>query len=201
MKRKKKGEYGYTKSERIKRVIITAIMFLIPLIIFFTGLYLNHTRKNILTLVAIMGCLPASKVAVDMILIFLQKPLSSDLYATLSSHIKDMTVIYESTITTYEKTARFCCIVISGLNVVGYSEDPKMDARYMETHIKKIIQGNGYRANVKIFTDLKPYLKRIDEIYANHEEAEAQVPFKPDENYPDASRNDIVKAILLAISV
>ncbi len=201
MKRKKKGEYGYIKSERIKRVIITAIMFSIPLIIFFTGLYLNHTRKNILTLVAIMGCLPASKVAVDMIMIFLQKPLSSELYETLSSHIKDMTAIYESSITTYEKTARFRCIVVSGLNVVGYSDDPKIDVKHTEAYIKKIIQGNGYRANVKVFTDLKLYLKRIDEIYANHVEAEAQIPFKPDENHPDASRNDIVKAVLLAISV
>lgn len=201
MKRKKKGEYGYIHSERKKRILITIVMFLIPLVIYFTGLYLNHTRKNILTLVAIMGCLPASKVAVDMILIFLQKPITAQLYDTLCSHIKDMTAIFETTVTTYDKNFRLACIVVSGLNIVGYSEDPKIDVKTAEAHIKKIVQGNGYRANVKIFTDLKPYLRRLDEICENHLEAEAQVPFKPDENYPDATRNEIVKAILLAISV
>jgi len=112
-----------------------------------------------------------------------------------------MTALYELTITTYDKNARLACVVVSGLNVIGYSLDPKIDVKFAEQHIKKIIQGNGYRSNVKIFQDQKAFLRRIDELYPNHLEAEAQVPFKPDESYPDATRNELVKAIILAISV
>lgn len=201
MNRKQKGQYGYTRSERKKRILITVIMFLIPLVIFFTGLYIHHDRKNILTLIAIMGCLPASKTVVDLILIYMQKPMSKELYDQISAHVKDMTSLYELSITTYDKTFRISSIVISGLNVVAYSCDSGIDAKAAEAYIKKIVQGNGYRANVKVFTDLKPYLKRLDEIYVNHEEDSAQVPFKPDENYPDATRNELVKAVILAIAV
>ena len=65
----------------------------------------------------------------------------------------------------------------------------------------KILQGNGYKSNVKIFRELKGFYKRLDEVYPHHVEMEEAVPFEPDERYPDLSRNELVKHILLAISV
>ena len=52
MKKAEKGNYGYIKYEKAKRTLITAVMFAIPLIIFFTGLGQTGTRKNLFTLVA-----------------------------------------------------------------------------------------------------------------------------------------------------
>lgn len=196
-----KGDYGYINSQKKKRLAITVFMFAIPVVIFATGLYITHTRKNLFTFVAIMGCLPASKFAVNMVMIWLQKPLDKKVYDTIAEHVKDMTAIYEATVTAYEKNTPLNCVVISGLQVVGYTDNSKADPSFAETHIKKILQGNGFRADVKIFRDLKPFLRRIDELYPGHLEREAKVAFTPDERYPDASRNELVKAVILAISL
>ena len=54
---------------------------------------------------------------------------------------------------------------------------------------------------MKVFTDQKQFLRRVDELYPDHLEKEAQVPFTPDERYPNATRNELVKAVILAISI
>lgn len=196
-----KGDFGYIKSQRKKRVAITILMFAIPIVIFLTGLYITHTRKNMFTLVAILGCLPASKFAVNMIMIWLQKPISQQQHDEIAAHVKDMTVIYEATVSAYEKNTPFVSIVISGLNIIGLTQSPKADPAFAEKHIKKILQGNGFKSNVKVFTDQKQFLRRVDELYPDHLEKEAQVPFTPDERYPNATRNELVKAVILAIAI
>lgn len=202
MKKVQKGAYGYIRYQKIRRILITLLMFGIPLMIFLTGLYITKgDRKNMFTFVAIMGCLPAAKAAVSMILILMQKPMKAEVYETVKEHVKDMTVLYESTVSSYEKNIALPCIVISGLNVVCYMEDEKIEPSFVENHIKKIIQGNGYRSNVKVFRDLKPFLKRIDEIYPGHIEQEAAIAFRPDDKYPGLTRNEIIRHIIMAISV
>jgi len=201
MKKTLKGDYGYIRYQKKRRIIITLIMFAIPLLLYFTGLYQTHTRKNLFTFVAILGCLPASKSAVGMILMCLQKPMEKELYDKIRPHIHDLTVIYDTVVSAYEKNTQLPCIVISGLNVACYCEDAKVKASFVEEHIKKILSANGYKANVKIFTDLNKFLRRADELYAHREEWEKDVPFVPDERYPDATRNELVRAVILAISV
>lgn len=199
MKKVAKGTYGYIKDQKKRRILMTVIAFAIPMIIYLTGYFQTGTRNNLLTVVAVLGCLPASKVAVGMIMMLMQKSMEPSLYEEIRTHVKDMTALYETTVSAYEKNMPMPCIVVSGLNVVCYSADAKVDAPFAEKHIKKILQGNGYRSNVKVFTDLKLFLRRVDELYANREEWEASVPFRPDERYPDATRNELVKQVILCI--
>ena len=127
-----KGDFGYINSQKKKRVAITILMFAIPVIIFLTGLHITHTRKNMFTLVAILGCLPASKFAVNMIMIWLQKPITQAQHDEIAAHVRDMTVIYETTVSAYEKNTPFVCMVVSGLNVIGFTQSPKADPAFAE---------------------------------------------------------------------
>ena len=61
MKKVEKGSYGYIQYQKKKRLLVTFILFLIPLVIFATGLIQTKTRLNLFTVVAIVGCLPACK--------------------------------------------------------------------------------------------------------------------------------------------
>ena len=74
--KKNKGEYGYIHSQKIKRTLITIVMFAIPITIFITGLIITKTRLNMFTFVAIMGCLPASRSATGlaMMLMMIWRP-------------------------------------------------------------------------------------------------------------------------------
>ena len=54
-----KGNFGYFRSEKRRRLIITAILFAVPLFIFFTSWFYFKTRMTVWTVVTVVGCLPA----------------------------------------------------------------------------------------------------------------------------------------------
>ena len=75
-----KGDYGYYAYEKKKRGAIVAFLFGVCLLIFFTGLIRFGTRRNLFTLVAILGVLPAAKWAVSWIMVMLQKSVDRKVY-------------------------------------------------------------------------------------------------------------------------
>lgn len=196
-----KGSYGYIQSQKKKRGLITFVMFLIPIIIFITGLIQTKTRLNMFTFVAIMGCLPASRSAVGFVMMMMQKSMKESDYLEIKEHTRDLASAYELTITAYEKYNQIDSIVVCGYQVIGYSTSSKVDCPFMEKHIKEILKGNGYKSNVKIFTDLKHYLERIDDLYQKREGLEAEGTFTPNETYPDLGRSEIMKHVIMAISL
>mgnify|MGYP000258404506 FL=1 len=76
---------------------------------------------------------------------------------------------YELYMTFYEKSAYIDAAAVCGNTVVAYSSDPKIDASFMETNSQKIIRKNGYKVTVKIFTDLRPFLERLDSMNDHRE--------------------------------
>ena len=200
MKRAQKGSYGYIRAEQKRRGLITVIAFAIPVLIFLTGYAYTHTRNNLFTFVAIMGCLPASKCAVGMIMILLQKPISQELYAQVEEHAKGLTVIYEATVSSYEKNIPLPCIVVCGTHVVCYTPKLNVDTGFAEKHIQDMLKGNGYRCSVKVLTDRKQFLRRVDELSSHRQEWE-NAPFRPDERYPDATLSELVKQLILCICI
>ena len=49
----------------------------------------------------------------------------------------------------------------------------------METNSQKIIRKNGYKVTVKIFTDLRPFLERLDSMNDHRESLEEGIKFYP----------------------
>lgn len=184
-----KGDLGYIRSQKKKRTLLTAGMFAIPLIIFITGLIQTKTRLNMFTFVAIMGCLPASRCAVGMIMIWMQKPVSESVYQQIEDRAKNLSRAYELTVTAYEKNTALDSIVICGTHVAAYSSHEKTDCAFAETHITKILKGNGYKADVKIFKDLKSYLDRVSDLALKQTEQE------------DNDRSHLMRQTILAISL
>ena len=106
---------------------------------------------------------------------------------------------YELYMTFYEKSAYIDAAAVCGNTVVAYSSDPKIDASFMETNSQKIIRKNGYKVTVKIFTDLRPFLERLDSMNDHRESLEEGIKFTPDEKYPDLSRNELIRQTILAL--
>lgn len=106
---------------------------------------------------------------------------------------------YEMYLTSYEKSAHIDAFAVCGNEVVGYSSDPKIDTAFMADHTQKIVRKNGYKVNVKILTDLRPYLERLDSMNEHQESLRENIKFVPDERYPDLSREELIKHTILAI--
>ena len=195
----RKGEYGYLAAEKKRRILITAIFFSVPLLIFFSAILYFHTRLTVWTVVAVVGCLPACKSLVSLIMIFRAKPVNADVYHKIHEHAGELTMSYEMYMTFYEKSANIDAFAICGNTVAGYSSDPRIDASFMEKECQKILRGNGFKATVKIFTRLDPFLERLDSMNAHKESLEEGIKFRPDEKYPELSRNELIKHTILAI--
>lgn len=54
---------------------------------------------------------------------------------------------------------------------------------------------------MKIFPELKPYLDRVDQLAHAPEKYREGIKFTPDENYPELSREELMKQVLMAISL
>ena len=67
MKKTEKGTPGYLSHKKHMEIIRTIIYFGIVAAIFFLGYFQTKTRLNLLTVVAVLGCLPAAKALVGVI--------------------------------------------------------------------------------------------------------------------------------------
>ena len=180
-------------------MIITAILFAVPLFIFFTSWIYFKTRMTIWTVVTVVGCLPACKSMVNLIMIMKCKSMDEGLYQKIREHQGGLDMAYELYMTFYEKSAHIDAVAVCGNTVVAYSSDLKIDVAFMETSSQKLIRKNGYKATVKIFTDLRPFLERLDSMNDHKESLEEGIKFTPDEKYPDLTRNELIRQTILAL--
>lgn len=198
-KKIKKGEIGYFQSEKRKRFLITAILFGIPLLIFFSAWIYHGSRLTIWTVIVVVGCLPACKSLVGLIMMLMRKPMDRNLYGQIHEHQGQLVMAYEMYMTFYEKSGYIDAIAVCGNEVVGFTTDPKADTAFMAAEAQKIIRKNGYKVNVKLLKDLRPFLERLDSMNEHRESLEEGIKFTPDERYPELSRNELIKHTILAI--
>lgn len=202
MKKVKKGNFGYISYEKKRRSLVTLILFLIPITIYISGYLYHGTKENILTVVAIVGCLPACRSMVGVIMMMMQKPMKKELYEQAKKAHGDLVGGYELVITGYEHTIPVSAVVVCGDQIVGYTPDGEADAGYLEKHISKIMAANGYTSvKVKIMKEFKQYLQRVSGICEKQEHYREGLSFTPDSRYPDLSRDEVIYHTLLAISL
>ena len=121
MKKVAKGQVGYVKYEKVKRFLITFIMFAIPVGIYISAYKITGTNKNILTIVAILGFIPAARFAVSFIMIMLQKDADPAIVEITERVASALVHGYELTVTAYEGRMPLDAVVICGNEVVCYS--------------------------------------------------------------------------------
>ena len=68
-----KGDYGYIRSQKIRRLGRTAALFALAFGIFAVGMILNHgDRKNIYSIVAAVGTIPGAMSLVSTIMMWMR---------------------------------------------------------------------------------------------------------------------------------
>ena len=61
-----RGTCGYLRTQKIYEILRTVLYFAISLSLFIAGWVSTGSRENLLTIVAVLGCLPACKSLVEM---------------------------------------------------------------------------------------------------------------------------------------
>lgn len=198
MTKVKKGSFGYLNGYKKQEWIKAILMLSVPIVIFFIGWIINKSRMTVVTVFAIVGCLPGCNQVVHAMIASRYHSIEKNIYEETESVRGERLALYENVFTTYKENYYVDVIVISGRDVVGYTCDAKMDTAKAAEHLKTILKNNAYKQNVKIFTEKKAFLERVRTLAAGEEEA---VPFNGDERYPDFTRAQIIRYLLMAISL
>lgn len=161
----KKGEYGYLKHQRKLEIAKTAILFCLSLAVYLSGLLTTGTNKNLLTIVAVLGCLPASRSAVGMIMFLRAKGCSEELHERILPRAQGLPQLYDVVLTSYDATFELVHMVFKGNSLIGLTVNPKCKTDACEKHLKEMMAKDAIKdVRVKIFQDTPKYLNRLDQL-------------------------------------
>ena len=168
MKKIQKGTYGYLAYKKRIETLKSIFLLVLSLAIFVIGYVTTGTRKNLLTVVAVVSVLPAAKQITITILYYRYHSGNQETYKKIQSCIQNATCLSDIVITSYDKIAELLHITIIGKTVIGYSEKAKTDEKHAAEFIKTTLEKNGCKGvSVKIYKDEKSYITRIKEMQKN----------------------------------
>lgn len=160
-----KGSYEHAKYKRTVDIIITIFLFLLSLGLFVIGYVTTGSKKNLLTIVAVLGLLPACKMVVDVIMCFRVKPVEESVKEGIDASIGKLYGLYHMYFTSYDKNFPIDHLVITSNSVIGLCSNPKFDEKLFITHLKDYMRKDGIKdITIKIFDDYNKYLNRLSEI-------------------------------------
>ncbi len=157
-----KGSRDYIRTQRTYEILRTVLYFGISLSLFAAGYIATGNKLNLLTVAAVLGCLPASKSAVNMIMFLRCRGLSQEDAAQIASCQGELTCLYDMMFTSYSKTFAVGHMAVMGNTVCGYSEDKNFPEKEFQAHLEPLLRADGHKSvSVKIFTDLDKYKLRL----------------------------------------
>lgn len=157
-----KGEKNYLSNQLKYEIVRTVLMFLLSAAIYLIGYFTTKTNKNLLTIVAILGCLPACKSLVSTIMFIRFKSCPRALADTIASASNDLLFAFDRVFTSYDKNYSVDHLVVSGGMITGLSLSKKFVEEDFIKHLDKYLKAENYKdVPIKIFKDEKKYVERL----------------------------------------
>ena len=166
-----KGNFGYLAYKKKFSAFITIGMFSLSLAIYLMGYLTTRTNANLLTVVAVLGCLPASKSAVSMIMYLKAKGASEEDKTVIEEVKGNLYGYYDLYFTGYQKNFPINHLTVTNNSIVAYSSDSKITEKEFNEHIKDLLNKERiHDITIKLFTDRQKYCNRLVEL--NHLESD-----------------------------
>lgn len=160
-----KGTKGYLKTQSRYELTRTILYFGISLSLFIAGIVSTGDRMNVLTVVAILGCLPACKSAIDAFMFMRYKGCNPENADLIDAHMDGLNGLYDRIFTSYSINFQVAHIAIKGNTLCGFTQDAKFNENAFNEHISIVLQKDGFTdVSVKIFNDIHKYTSRLDQL-------------------------------------
>lgn len=191
MEQIKKGDYGYLGQQTKWEILKVLIFFAAAFGVLFLGIHLTGDKNNLLTVVAVLGLLPAAKELITLIMFIRARKFSCppSLYEAVEGEIYNkedaaydkadpLIIVYDLYMTGQEKNYPILSMCCRNKTLVGMADWEKFDYKKAEEHIQIMLKQNGYKnISVKIFSEKDKYLNRLRELReketADYEEDQA----------------------------
>ena len=158
-----KGEPGYINARKRRLVIYIILSFTWVFILITAGYLVTKTKLNIMTVIAMIGCIPACMSLVNLIMLIPHHSVSEPYELELSSKSEHLSVLYDLVITSEKKAMPIEAVVVSSNTICGYSRNKDLDTVYAAKHIRSILEQNKFdKVTVKIFQDYKAFIARVE---------------------------------------
>ena len=158
---KKKGNYGYIHFQKQFTAARTLLLFAMALGIYFIAYRILQTNRSLWTILAILGLLPASKSAVNMIMFFRFRSLREAQFATFQTAAGVLPLLYENILTTSEKTYYLPVIAYCNHTLISYCTGEKVDFKKIEAHLKDSLKIGKLDVTVKVFPEESQFMERL----------------------------------------
>lgn len=159
-----KGDYGFLFRKKKEEIIRTAVYFGISLLVFLVGFFTTKTKANYLTIVAVLGCLPASKSAVSAIMYGRIRPCSQRFYKEWQERYRGLGS-FHLYFTTYNKNFPISHLYVKGKNLIAFTEVPGISETEFEEHIQLVLGREGKKGyHVKLYNDEQKYFQRMEQL-------------------------------------
>ena len=159
----KKGDAGYIYSRKKFVIIRTILEFAVVIALVILGIVQTGDRMNMLTLVAILGCLPAGKSLVEVVMFWPHSSIESYVAEDIANKTEHLTVVYDLILTNKDNVMPVNCVVISDNTICGYSCSKKVDTVTIANHIKKYLGMNQFsKVSVKLFDNYTAFVTRAE---------------------------------------
>lgn len=160
-----KGTRQYLDTQKKYEIIRTVVYFAISLSLFAAGIVATGTRNNLLTIVAVLGCLPASKSLVEAIMYCRYHSLSADACSVIEAQTGQLSCLYDLVFTTREKTYPVLHMAVAGNTVIGYMPDSRLSGADCAKHLETCLKTDSYTGiSIKLFGDLNKYADRLAQL-------------------------------------
>lgn len=161
----KKGNYGYINRKKKTESLIAIAMLALCVGVYALGFYSTGSNANLLTYVAILGCLPMAKFAVSAFMFLKAKGCSENLKNKIDA-ADIIPTYYDLFYTSYKKNYQISALIYKRQNLIMISEDSTISVEEAENHIKEVIKNAGihFSCTVKIYTDMDKFLERAKEL-------------------------------------
>lgn len=182
-----KGDFGYLEKQMHWELIKTLIFFVSAFGVLLIGILIAGTKNNLLTIVAVLGLLPAAKELITCIMFNKAKkyccPQSlydavQEIVAPGGNDIKDhaqektdvgaeglLIVVYDLYMTSQEKDYPILSMCCHNKTLIGIADWEKFDYKKAEEHIRIMLKQNGHKnIAIKIFSEQEKYISRMKEL-------------------------------------
>ena len=157
-----KGEKYYLKNQLFYEIVRTVLLFALSAAIYLIGLFTTGSNKNILTIVAVLGCLPACKSAVGMIMFIRYKSLTGIITDKIEEASTGLCNAYDTVFTSYDKNFQIGHLVVNKGCILCFDEKNKINSDAFSKHINTYLKNENLKdITIKVFTYPDKYIERL----------------------------------------
>jgi len=164
-----KGTNGYIRAKKRKLLLLIAGIVCLSAALFLVGWKTTGTKKNLLTVLAVLGVLPGAKAIVSLVLFLPYRSLDSSVYADISAATAGEGHLYSDLVFTSERSVMHLdSLWLCGTELVGLSLSGRGKETIVE-YVTESLKKRGVNAHMHIFATAEEMCERVRGLAAHAE--------------------------------